>query len=109
MVYSGLIRKLNATDDELAAVIGHEISHALREHGRERMSTAAVQQLGLIGFAAYISNTSNRNRANATMQAASLGTTLFFLHFLIAAHKKERLLLLALNWLQDQALILLLQ
>jgi predicted Zn-dependent protease len=78
MVYSGLIRKLNATDDELAAVIGHEISHALREHGRERMSTAAVQQLGLIGFAAYISNTSNRNRANATMQAVSLGTTLFF-------------------------------
>jgi predicted Zn-dependent protease len=78
MVYSGLIRKLKATDDELAAVIGHEISHALREHGRERMSTAAVQQLGLIGFAAYISNTSNRNRANATMQAVSLGTTLFF-------------------------------
>ena len=78
MVYSGLIRKLNATDDELAAVIGHEISHALREHGRERMSTAAVQQLGLIGFAAYISNTNSRNRANATMQAVSLGTTLFF-------------------------------
>ena len=78
MVYSGLIRKLNTTDDELAAVIGHEISHALREHGRERMSTAAVQQLGLIGFAAYISNTNSRNRANATMQAVSLGTTLFF-------------------------------
>lgn len=78
MVYSGLIRKLNATDDELAAVIGHEISHALREHGRERMSTAAVQQLGLIGFAAYISNTNSRNRANATIQAVSLGTTLFF-------------------------------
>lgn len=78
MVYSGLIRKLNATDDELAAVIGHEISHALREHGRERMSTAAVQQLGLLGFAAYISNSSNQNRANATMQAASLGATLFF-------------------------------
>ena len=78
MVYSGLIRKLKATDDELAAVIGHEISHALREHGRERMSTAAVQQLGLIGFAAYISNKSKRNRANATIQAVSLGTTLFF-------------------------------
>ncbi len=51
MVYSGLIEKLDLSDAELSAVVGHEIGHALREHSRERLSRAYEQQIVLSGVA----------------------------------------------------------
>lgn len=50
-IYTGLIQQIKPTDDELAQVMGHEISHALAKHTAEKMSRALAMQVGLAAAA----------------------------------------------------------
>jgi predicted Zn-dependent protease len=48
VVYSGIL-PVTLNEAGLATVMGHEVSHALANHGAQRMSAAKIQQLGTVG------------------------------------------------------------
>lgn len=57
VVYSGIL-PVTKDDAGLATVMGHEVSHAIANHGAQRMSAAQIQQLGAVGVAVATGNKS---------------------------------------------------
>lgn len=69
-IYSGLIQKLEASDDELAQVMGHEIAHALSAHTAEKMSIALATSVAATTFAI------TQDRPGVALAGASLAAAL---------------------------------
>jgi len=57
-VYTGLLN-VAKTQDQLAAVLGHEVSHVIAEHGNARMSAALATQAGLTAAEIYAASSGN--------------------------------------------------
>ena len=70
-VYTGLLDKLDPSDDELAQVLAHEISHALANHTAERMSVAIATQAG-VALAGAVAD----DRPQAAQSAAAIAAQL---------------------------------
>ena len=56
-IYTGLIKQIDPTDDELAQVMAHEISHALAKHTAEKMSMQMATTVGVAAVGIASDNT----------------------------------------------------
>ncbi|WP_427978027.1 M48 family metallopeptidase [Agarivorans sp.] len=71
-VYTGLI-KVAETPDQLATVIGHEISHVLAEHSNERLSQNQIAGIGTTVAAIAIGVSDSIENKGLAMAALGLG------------------------------------
>lgn len=72
VVYTGLL-PITQNESALAVVMGHEITHALAEHGNERMSQGLLQQLGGAALSVALANRPAETQS-LFMNAYGIGT-----------------------------------
>ena len=76
VVYTGIL-PVTQTEEGLAVVLGHEISHALLNHGQQRMSAGLLQQLGALGLQVGLGVAGvSENTQSLAMAAYGIGTEL---------------------------------
>lgn len=73
VVYTGLL-PVTQNEAALAVVVGHEVSHALLQHGNTRMSQGLLQQLGGVALSVAVANKPVETQ-NLFMTAYGAGTT----------------------------------
>lgn len=86
-VFTGLL-KLVTTDDELAAVMGHEIAHVRLEHGNERMSQSLIATGVGVGLEVALRNKSEQTR-QAARTAYGIGSTIGVMLPFSRLHERE--------------------
>jgi predicted Zn-dependent protease len=72
VVYTGLL-PITQNEAALAVVMGHEVTHALAQHGSERMSQGLLQQLGGAALSVALSSKTAETQ-NLFMQAYGVGS-----------------------------------
>lgn len=77
--YTGIM-PICKDENGVAVVMGHEVAHAIANHGRERMSQQMVAQLGISTFGALMGQNPTAGQ-ELLMQAVGAGTNIGMLKF----------------------------
>jgi predicted Zn-dependent protease len=85
--YTGIL-PITQDDKGMAVVMGHEVAHALLNHGQQRMSADVLAQLGAVGVGVATSGKSEQTQAIA-MQAYGVGAQFGALMPFSRAHETE--------------------
>jgi predicted Zn-dependent protease len=72
VVYTGILT-MTKTEAELAVIMGHEVSHALLNHGKQRMSQSMLLNLGGLALSSAVADKSSRTKSNIEL-AYGIGT-----------------------------------
>lgn len=87
VVYTGIL-EVTQNEDALAVVLGHEVAHALANHGNERMSQGLIAQGGLIALDVALAQKPKATR-DLFMQAAGAGAQVGLLLPFSRKHESE--------------------
>ncbi|NNG28104.1 MAG: M48 family metallopeptidase [Ignavibacteriaceae bacterium] len=87
VVYTGIL-PITQDEEGLAVVMGHEIAHALAEHGNERMSQQLLQQAGAIGLMVAMKDEPVQTQA-LWMTVYGVGTTVAVMLPYSRTHESE--------------------
>ena len=83
--YTGIL-PITQTETGVAVVMGHEVAHALADHGAQRMSAGMLQQIGAVAGNVAIQDPEKRNMFN---QAYGLGSTVGVMLPFSRSHETE--------------------
>lgn len=85
--YTGIL-PVCKDDAGIAAVMGHEVAHALANHGQQRMSAGLLQQIGAVGAQVAVGNKDPKTQA-AVMEAYGIGSQVGGMLPFSRAHESE--------------------
>ncbi len=86
-VYTGILN-VATSQDQLAAIMGHEVAHVIEGHSNERLSSSQISNVGLVAAGAVLASSDTENKG-LIMAGLSVGVQYLILMPYSRSHESE--------------------